>query len=79
MTEMSFEELRRNPEDVLRRIRAGEHFLVVDADQPLFEIHPVGHTSTGRRKLGLCAGDFAVPDDFDEPLPEDVLAGFEGR
>lgn len=30
------------------------------------------------RKLGVLAGAFVVPDDFDAPLPEDVLAGFEG-
>jgi hypothetical protein len=39
-------------------------------------------TGAGRdrpRPFGLCAGTFAVPDDFDAPLPEDVLRGFEGR
>jgi len=30
------------------------------------------------RPFGLCAGDFVVPDDFDEPLPEDILSAFEG-
>ncbi|HEY53604.1 MAG TPA: type II toxin-antitoxin system Phd/YefM family antitoxin [Caldilineae bacterium] len=30
------------------------------------------------RPFGLCAGEFAVPDDFDEPLPEDILSSFEG-
>jgi len=30
-----------------------------------------------RRLLGLDEGLFVVPDDFDAPLPEDVLAGFE--
>jgi hypothetical protein len=29
------------------------------------------------RPFGLCAGDFQVPDDFDAPLPEDVLRSFE--
>ena len=31
------------------------------------------------RPFGLCAGMFAVPDDFDAPLPDDILQGFEGR
>lgn len=31
------------------------------------------------RPFGLCAGDFVVPDDFDAPLPEDVLNAFEGK
>lgn len=29
--------------------------------------------------LGLLKGRLVVPDDFDAPLPADVLAGFEGR
>lgn len=29
------------------------------------------------RPFGLCEGEFSVPDDFDAPLPEDVLEVFE--
>jgi hypothetical protein len=29
------------------------------------------------RPFGLAAGTFVVPDDFDDPLPEDVLRDFE--
>jgi hypothetical protein len=29
------------------------------------------------RPFGLAAGEFVVPDDFDEPLPADILALFE--
>ena len=32
-----------------------------------------------KRPFGLCAGEFTVPDDFDDPLPEDILRAFEGR
>jgi hypothetical protein len=31
------------------------------------------------RPFGLCAGEFTVPDDFDEPLPEEILSAFEGK
>lgn len=31
------------------------------------------------RPFGLAAGEFTVPEDFDAPLPEDVLADFEGK
>ena len=29
------------------------------------------------RPFGLAAGEFVVPEDFDAPLPEEVLAAFE--
>jgi len=31
------------------------------------------------RPFGLCAGDFVVPNDFDEPLPNEILKTFEGE
>jgi antitoxin (DNA-binding transcriptional repressor) of toxin-antitoxin stability system len=29
-----------------------------------------------KRKIGTMAGRFVVPDDFDDPLPDDILAAF---
>lgn len=31
------------------------------------------------RPYGLCAGEFVVPADFDEALPEYLLTAFEGE
>jgi len=31
------------------------------------------------RPVGLAKGQFTVPDDFNAPLPEDVLRTFEGQ
>jgi hypothetical protein len=31
------------------------------------------------RPIGLAKGQFAVPNDFNAPLPEDVLKTFEGK
>jgi hypothetical protein len=36
-------------------------------------------TTTTQRRFGSMAGQFIVPEDFDAPLPDDVLAAFEGR
>lgn len=33
--------------------------------------------SQGLRPFGLAKGEFSVPEDFDAPLPEDVLDDFE--
>jgi len=38
--------------------------------------HPRQET---QRPFGLCAGEFVVPDDFDAPLPEEILDLFEGK
>jgi hypothetical protein len=31
------------------------------------------------RPIGLAKGQFTVPDDFNAPLPEDILQTFEGK
>ena len=30
------------------------------------------------RPYGLAKGEFVVPDDFDDPLPDEILEAFEG-
>ena len=37
------------------------------------------HAPLWLRPFGLAAGEFTVPEDFDDPLPEDILRDFEGR
>ena len=32
----------------------------------------------GMRPFGLCKGKFVVPEDFDAPLPPEILSLFEG-
>ena len=43
------------------------------------EVETRGPVESGglRRELGTGEGDFVVPDGFDAPLPEEVLAEFE--
>ena len=43
------------------------------------QLRPVPAAQLGPRPFGLCAGVFVVPDDFDSPLPEEILRGFEER
>lgn len=35
-------------------------------------------SSAPQKRIGILAGKRTVPDNFDSPLPDDVLAGFEG-
>ena len=46
---------------------------------PIAEITPIEKRRTSPRKLGFAKGEFEVTDAFFEPLPEELLAAFEGR
>ena len=73
MTQVSVEEMKRDLSACLRRVEAGETLLIVRAGKP------VGAFVTTLRPFGLHKGEFSVPDDFDAPLPEDILKAFEGK
>jgi antitoxin (DNA-binding transcriptional repressor) of toxin-antitoxin stability system len=79
MSRVSLQELQRNPNALLDRVEAGEHLVVIRGGYPVAEMRPVATTPPGPRPFGLCVGAFAVPDDFDTPLPEEILREFEGR
>lgn len=59
---------------------AGEEILIARAGRPVARLVPLQEAPVRpRRRLGQLAGQISVPADFDAPLPEDVLRGFEGR
>lgn len=78
MTPISISDLQRDPLAILRRVEEGETLLVMRDEQPVAEIKPAALKERQPRPYGLCAGEFSVPADFDEPLPESVLKDFEG-
>ncbi len=83
MITISIDDMQRDLIGYLRRVQAGETLVITQANQPLAEIKPVSQTTEREVKLlrpvALCEGEFVVPDDFDAPLPEEILSQFEGR
>jgi antitoxin (DNA-binding transcriptional repressor) of toxin-antitoxin stability system len=78
MSIITVQDLQRDPKDFLRRLEAGESFIVVKGEHPLAEVRPVSAVVAQPRPFGLYAGQFSVPADFDRPLPDDLLKEFEG-
>jgi prevent-host-death family protein len=63
---------------LLRRVAAGEEITIANRGVPVARLVPV-RSKDERRKLGMFRGQFVVPDDFDAPLPEEILDAFEGK
>jgi hypothetical protein len=53
--------------------------VILQADKPVAEIKQVRLSAKQFRPFGLCAGEFRTPDDFDAPLPEEIIGQFEGK
>lgn len=79
MSTISVLEIQQDPSAFLRRVEAGEELLVVRGEQAVAEVRPISPVSAGLRPYALCGGQFVLPADFDEPLPEEVLESFEGQ
>ncbi|MBD2579617.1 type II toxin-antitoxin system prevent-host-death family antitoxin [Oscillatoria sp. FACHB-1406] len=78
MVNVTVDEIQRDPLKYLQRVEAGEVLIITQANKPIAELRPI--TSNKQlRPFGLCAGEFTVPDDFDAPLPEELLSVFEGQ
>ena len=59
---------------LLARVERGEEIVIARSGRPVARLVRYDEP---RRTLGRDAGLFEVPDDFDEPLPADVLRAFE--
>jgi prevent-host-death family protein len=63
---------------LLRRVALGEEITIANRGVPVARLVPV-RDKQGSRKLGTMRGKFVVPDDFDAPLPHEILDLFEGK
>ncbi|HLO51400.1 MAG TPA: type II toxin-antitoxin system Phd/YefM family antitoxin [Kamptonema sp.] len=76
MLNVTVDEIQSDPLKYVRQVEAGETVIIVRSDRQIAELRPIP-SSKQLRPFGLCAGEFTVPDDFDDPLPEDILSGLE--
>jgi len=64
--------------ELVERAAAGEEVVIAKAGRLLARLIPLGKR-TAPRPFGLLAGQVRIGDDFDEPLPEDIMAAFRGE
>lgn len=74
--EVNVHEAKTHLSRLLEQAMAGEEVIIMRSGRRLVRLTPV-ETAPVRRKLGTAKGDFVVPDDFNDPLPGEVLSEFE--
>jgi prevent-host-death family protein len=60
---------------LLEDVAAGEEVVITRRGEEVASLVPVRGSSV--RQLGIDRGKLAVPEDFDAPLPDEMLAAFE--
>lgn len=63
---------------LVQRAAAGETVYIGPNGQAVAKLTGLSAPATPKRRLGLLKGKLIVPRDFDAPLPEAVVADFEG-
>jgi len=74
--EVNVHEAKTHLSRLLRRVLSGEEIVIARSGVPVARLVPI--EPRPRRTFGVDRGRFEVPDEFDAPLPEDVLRDFEG-
>jgi prevent-host-death family protein len=60
---------------LLHRVESGEEIVITRGNHPVARLLPA---ASGRvRELGMDRGLVRVADDFDAPLPNDIMAAFQ--
>ena len=63
---------------LVERAARGEEIIISKAGKPVARLMPLAAPARLRRP-GLLKGKIKIADDFDAPLPEEILRLFEGR
>jgi prevent-host-death family protein len=61
---------------LLARVERGEELIIARGGRPVARLLPLEPRS-GERTLGADRGRVRISDDFDAPLPEDLLRDFD--
>jgi prevent-host-death family protein len=77
MANMSVRGLKARLSAVIARAEAGETIIVTKRNEPVAELRPIARRRT-QQVLGQRVAGLEVGDDFFDPLPGDIIAGFEG-
>ena len=65
--------------ELVEQAHRGETIVIAKNGTPLAKLVPLDAPAKSKIVFGLMKGEIEIADDFDAPLPDDLLALFEGR
>ena len=81
MITLIINEIKTHFSSFLAKVSNGETVIVCKRNIPIAEIKPIATLPNKKRPIGLAGKeypDFKVSNAFFEPLPEDIVAAFNG-
>lgn len=77
MKSVNIHEAKTHLSRIVEEVAGGAEFVIAKAGKPMAKLSPIRISRT--KKLGTLQGRISVPDDFNAPLDEKVMARFEDR
>ena len=78
MRQVNIHEAKTHLSRLVEEVAAGEEIVIAKAGRPIAKLVPLA-SGLEPRQLGSLRGKIWLADDFDAPLPEEVLASFQSR
>jgi prevent-host-death family protein len=78
MTTVNIHEAKTHLSRLVDEVAAGAEIIIAKAGKPMARLAPIS-IPIRKKRLGLLKGKVKVPDDFNTPLDDEILAAFEGR
>lgn len=78
MTTLNIHAAKTHLSRLIEDVAEGEEVVIAKAGRPVARLVPIGKAPP-KRTLGILKGKLKVPRNFDAPLPDEVIAAFEGR
>jgi prevent-host-death family protein len=75
--QVNVHEAKTHLSKLLDEAEAGEEIIIARGGKPAARLVPLEKNKGNI--IGLLKGQFVVPDDFDDPLPDDLLKLFYGE
>lgn len=76
MSKLNVHEAKTHLSKYLSRIEQGETIVLCKRGKPIAEIRPIRAVRQEPRPIGLAKGQFSIPPEFFDPLPDDILSYF---
>jgi prevent-host-death family protein len=79
MTTVNVHEAKTHLSRLLARVAQGHEVIIARGGKPVARLVPVQKAKRMDQLLGIDEGRLWIAEDFDAPLPEEILAAFEGK
>lgn len=79
MQVVSMHQAKSTLSQLVRRAATGETILLGAYGKVEAKLVSATTSDIPEKRIGLLAGKLTIPDDFDAPLPEELLNAFEGK